>query len=113
MSTKKDENENIKMKNEFKEIINKELAIVNIYNSLYKACYKEYYREFKIQEDEKFIIFQLLKEKIKFLELTEKEKMNDYEKILMINLFKALFVEKKYFNLDYLEKKNNIFLFAN
>jgi hypothetical protein len=30
------------MKMKFDEIVNKELTIVNLFNSLYQVCYKEY-----------------------------------------------------------------------
>ena len=104
MKTKIEENE---MKIKFDEIVNKELTIVDLFNSVYQDCYQEYYREFKIEEDEKFIIFQLLEDKIKSLELTVKE--NNSDQILKINLFRALFMDEKYFSIDDLYKKSTYF----
>lgn len=102
-------NEEKEMKIKFDEIVNKELTIVNLFNSLYQDCYKEYYREFNIKEDEKFIIFQLLKEKLKSLELTVEEKENNSDQILKINLFRALFMDEKDFSLDDLDRKSTYF----
>ena len=106
MITKNEENE---MKNKFDEIVNKELTIVDLFNLLYQDCNQEYYREFTIKEDEKFIIFQLLEDKLLSLELTVKEKENNSDQILKINLFRALFMDEKDFSIDDLDKKSTYF----
>ena len=109
MKEENEESENIQMKIEFDEIVNKELKIVKLFNSLYQACYKENYREFKIQEDEKLIIFQLLKDKLKFLGQAIKEKENNSDNMLKINLFNALFMDEKDFSIDDLDIKASYF----
>ena len=50
-----------------------------------------------------------MKDKLKSLELTVKEKENNSDQIFKINLFRALFMDEKDFSLDDLDRKSTYF----
>lgn len=93
------------MKKEFDDLVQRQMDIVKLFNSLYKIRFKEYYRELKIEEDEKLIIYELLNNKFKYLELIVEEKEGNYEEVIALNSFKALFFIKHGLNMDNLDVK--------
>lgn len=98
-------NELNETKKEFNDLIQKQVDIVKLFNNLYEIRFKDYYRELKIKDDEKLIIYDLLNNKLKYLELTVEEKEENYEDIIALDLFKALFFLELSFNLENLDTK--------
>ena len=98
---------------EFEKNILKEKEIVNLFNSLNEATFGDYNPKLEIQEDEKLIIFELLGNSLYFLEQSANEEDNkNCEILLLINVFKALFIDKNTFNMDNLENKKCFFNLA-
>ena len=99
---------------EFEKNILKEKEIVNLFNFLNEATFGEYNPKLEIQEDEKLIIFELLGNGLYFLEQSarEEEDKDNCEILLLINVFKALFIDKNTFNMDNLENKKCFFNLA-
>ena len=97
----------------FEKNILKEKEIVNLFNSLNEATFGDYNPELEIQNDEKLIIFELLGNSLYFLEQSANEEDNkNCEILLLINVFKALFIDKNTFNMDNLENKKCFFNLA-
>ena len=98
---------------EFEKNILKEKEIVNLFNSLNEATFGDYNPKLEIQNDEKLIIFELLGNSLYFLEQSANEEDNkNCEILLLINVFKALFIDKNTFNMDNLENKKCFFNLA-
>ena len=98
---------------EFEKNILKEKEIVNLFNSLNEATFGDYNPKLEIQNDEKLIIFELLGNSLYFLEQSANEEDKDNcEILLLINVFKALFIDKNTFNMDNLENKKCFFNLA-
>jgi len=106
MKTTKEEKELIQ---KFEKIFQKEIEIVDIFNSLSETTYEKYYSKIEIQEDEKLIIFQLVENKLKYLEQSAHESNNNIKAILAITVFKTLFMEEKSFKMKGLEDKKLYF----
>ena len=98
-----------KILDKFEKQIQKEKEIVNLFNSLREATFKDYFEKLEIQEDEKLVIFQLVTCCLHYLEETANEEENNYDSLIAINVFKALFIDKNTFKMDALDEKKNCF----
>ena len=98
-----------KILDKFEKQIQKEKEIVNLFNSLREVTFKDYFEKLEIQEDEKLVIFQLVTCCLHYLEETANEEESNYDSLLAINNFKALFIDKNSFNMDALDEKINCF----
>ena len=93
----------------FEEEIKKEKEIVNLFNSLSEATFKGYYERLVIHEDEKLIIFELVSTCLHYLQETANESEDHYDSLLVIDVFKALFIDQNTFKKDALEEKKYCF----
>ena len=84
MKTTKEEKE---LTQKFEKIFQKEIEIVDIFNSLSETTYEKYYSKIEIHEDEKLIIFQLVENKLKYLEQSAHESNNNIKALLAITVF--------------------------
>ena len=91
--------------NEFKE----QLVIVRLLNRFAKDSYEDDYSELTIQEDNRFIIFEKVNNKLKYLESALYENEDKVEHIFVMYAFKALFMNEKSFRRD--DFKNKVFYF--
>ena len=87
--------------NEFKE----QLVIVRLLNRFAKDSCEDDYSELTIQEDNKFIIFEKVNNKLKYLESALYENEDKVEHIFVMYAFKALFMNEKSFRRDDFKKK--------
>ena len=91
------------------EDIEKYFDIVKLFNLLCKISFKDYYTELVIPKDKKRIIFEKVKNKLKYLEENERENDGNAELLMAINVFKVLFMKEKSFNLNHFSIKKNYF----
>jgi hypothetical protein len=101
--------ENDEILEEFEKQIENQKEIVKLLNALYQSTFEEYYTELKINDYEKMNIFELLKNKLKYLELNGIEKKDNFKEMLAINLFKTLFIGNNTFSMEDLDKKKEYF----
>ena len=106
MTTNKDEKIE---KSIFDEDMEKQLEIVKLLNSLYKISYDKYYTELIIEEDKKAIIFQKVKNKLKYLEGLALVYDENVEPLFVIATFKVLFMKENKFNLSKFKAKKKYF----
>ena len=88
----------------FNNIFKPQLKIVDLFNTLSKSTYEEYYKELTIEEEHYILIFDLVKNKLKYLEQTATEE-EDFKKLLTIDVFKSLFINDIVFKMDDLDEK--------
>ena len=93
----------------FEKQIEKEKEIVHLYNSLSEGTFKDYFNKLEIRENQKLVIFESVSRCLNYLEETANEEESNYDSLLAINNFKALFIDKNSFNMDALDEKINCF----
>ena len=103
-------NEANEITNEDDILILKKLDIVDLFNELIEHTYPESHQKLIIEENEKSLIFELLKLRLRNLELTAYEKNDSSEEIFAINVFKALFVDEKDLVVEDFEEKKEYFI---
>ena len=91
--------------NETKE----KIKIVDLLNTMYSLMLNEYYQKLEIKDDEKLLIFDLVKAKLDLLEQSLEEKDENSASRLAITVFRNIFMPFNDFNLEKLE--DNIFSF--
>ena len=93
----------------FEKVFQREKLIVDAFNSLSVATYEKYHSNLEIKEEDKLIIFQLVENKLKYLEQSAFESSNNIRAILSITVFKCLFIGEKAFKIKGLTDKINYF----
>ena len=93
----------------FEEQIKKEKEIVDLFNSLREATFKNYFEKLEIHDDEKLLIFELVSRCLYYLEETANESEDNYDSLIAINVFKALFMDKYKFKMDAFDSKKYCF----
>ena len=93
----------------FEEDFEKHFEILKLFNLLCKISFKDYYTELVIPKDKKRIIFEKVKNKLKYLEENERENDGNAELLMAITVFKVLFMKEKTFNLNHFFIKNKYF----
>lgn len=91
------------------EDIEKYFDILKLFNLLCKISFKDYYTELVIPKAKKNIIFEKIKNKLKYLEDNERENDANAGPLMAINVFKVLFMKEKSFNLNHFSIKKNYF----
>ena len=102
--------ETSEMPKECKTLYQMKLDIVSLFNELIKSTFPERHQELVIRDNEKRPIFELLKFKLRTLELTANGTTDSSEDIFAINVFKALFIGENDFNMDDLDEKEAYFI---
>ena len=92
MKLSKTREETNEMPNECKSRYQMKLDIVSLFNELIKSTFPERHQELVIRDNEKRPIFELLKFKLRTLELTANGTTDSSEDIFAINVLKALFI---------------------
>ena len=70
----------------FEKVFQREKLIVDAFNSLSVATYEKYHSNLEIKEEDKLIIFQLVENKLKYLEQSAFESSNNIRAILSITV---------------------------
>ena len=96
------------MPNKCKSWYQKKLDIVSLFNELIRYTFPERHQKLVIRDKEKRPIFELLKSKLRTLELAANGTTDSSEDIFAINVFKALFIGEKDLNMDDLDEKKDI-----
>ena len=94
------------------EEIEKEKEIVNLFNSLVEAISEDLSEKLEILGDQKYVIFNLVSKSLYSLEecLKDSEDSEDnYDSLLAIDVFKALFLNEYSLKIDALEDKKCCF----
>ena len=91
------------------EDIEKYFDILKLFNLLCKISFKDYYTELVTPKAKKNIIFEKIKNKLKYLEDNERENDANAGPLMAINVFKVLFMKEKSFNLNHFSIKKNYF----
>ena len=102
MTTNVEEKE---MEEEFKKRNKDELKIVDALNSLNEKVLNNYFSELKIYKENELCIYELFEVHLNAMETREKEKEDNFESIIAIAVFRALFTDKFGFNKNDLDKK--------
>ena len=102
MTTNVEEKE---MEEEFKERNKDELKIVDALNSLNEKVLNNYFSELKIYKENELCIYELFEVHLNAMETRENEKEDNFESIIAIAVFRALFTDKFGFNKNDLDKK--------
>ena len=102
MTTNVEEKE---MEEEFKKRNKDELKIVDALNSLNEKVLNNYFSELKIYKENELCIYELFEVHLNAMETRENEKEDNFESIIAIAVFRALFIDKFGFNKNDLDKK--------
>lgn len=102
MTTNVEEKE---MEEEFKMRNKDELKIVDALNSLNEKVLNNYFSELKIYKENELCIYDLFEVHLNAMETRENEKEDNFESIIAIAVFRALFTDKFGFNKNDLDKK--------
>ena len=102
MTTNVEEKE---MEEEFKKRNKDELKIVDALNSLNEKVLNNYFSELKIYKENELCIYELFEVHLNAMETRENEKEDNFESIIAIAVFRALFTDKFGFNKNDLDKK--------
>ena len=102
MTTNVEEKE---MEEEFKKRNKDELKIVDALNSLNEKILNNYFSELKIYKENELCIYELFEVHLNAMETRENEKEDNFESIIAIAVFRALFTDKFGFNKNDLDKK--------
>ena len=102
MTTNVEEKE---MEEEFKKRNKDELKIVDALNSLNEKVLDNYFSELKIYKENELCIYELFEVHLNAMETRENEKEDNFESIIAIAVFRALFTDKFGFNKNDLDKK--------
>ena len=102
MTTNVEEKE---MEEEFKKRNKDELKIVDALNSLNEKVLNNYFSELKIYKENELCIYDLFEVHLNAMETRENEKEDNFESIIAIAVFRALFTDKFGFNKNDLDKK--------
>ena len=100
------------MANKIEVEIEKEKEIVNLFNSLVEAISEDLSEKLEILGDQKYVIFNLVSKSLYSLEecLKDSEDSEDnYDSLLAIDVFKALFLNENSLKIDALEDKKCCF----
>ena len=88
------------------DLLNKrKLKVVLLFNELLVYTYPESHQKLIIRERQMSLIFELLKSRLRTLELTANEKKDSTNEIFAINVFKAFFIDEKDLNMEDFEEK--------
>ena len=98
------------MPNKCKSWYQMKLDIVSLFNELIRYTFSERHQELVIRDKEKKSIFELLKSKLRTLELAANGTTDSSEDNFSINVFKALFIGEKDLNMDDLDEKKDYFI---
>ena len=110
MKLSKTSEETNEMPNECKSRYQMKLDIVSLFNELIRYTFPERHQKLVIRDKEKRSIFELLKSKLRTLELAANGTTDSSEDIFAINVFKALFIGEKDLNMDDLDEKKDYFI---
>jgi len=102
MTTNVEEKE---MEEEFKKRNKDELKIVDALNSLNEKVLNNYFSELKMCKENELCIYELFEVHLNAMETRENEKEDNFESIIAIAVFRALFTDKFGFNKNDLDKK--------
>jgi len=94
---------------EFENESKEQIEIVRLLNRFAKDSCEDDYTELTIQEDNRFIIFEKVSNKLKYLESALYENKDKVEPLFVMYAFKALFMNEKSFKRD--DFKNKVFYF--
>ena len=87
MKSNNTDNEANEITNDDDILIRKKLDIVDLFNKLIDHTYHKSHQKLIIKEKEKSIIFEILKWRLRTLELTAYEEKDSAEEIFAINVF--------------------------
>ena len=88
------------------DLLNKrKLKVVLLFNELLVYTFPDSHQKLMIRERQMPLIFELLKSRLRTLELTANEKKDSSNEIFAINVFKSFFIDEKDLNVEDFEEK--------